>query len=661
MGKIDDTHQSHNSGQSNVLAHHRQTDRMLSQTRFFGIGSVLTNLVVVLVAVIGFLQHDLLHQHPLLILVLVIAFAISSLTTLFVLIANYRTVGRFAPQENLQDLLLQYRRRTVEMQIAAEIARDVSAGTNRNQLLQHATSLIHSRFDFYHVALFLIESLPEGDFSVLRSADGQTPASRKLVQMGHRLPVGSKSIIGYVSATGQARVALDVRLDPYHLPNSNLPDIRAEVGVPLRIGQQVIGVLDVQSQQQDAFSPENVAVLQMLADLLAVAIHRAQLHEEVIQHSQILEERVTERTDQLATERAQLIGILDALRESVVYLQDETIIYTNRAFDDLFGYTPGEWENLPAGLVGGDQFDDKNVNRLLTGLKRHIARQGTWQGELRLQRKNGTEFDGLVTAVKMDHQGRTVDVVAIIRNISQEKALNEQKMRFVANASHELRTPLTNLQTRLYLLKRQPHRFDTHYSVLMTVIERMQRLIDDLLATSRFEHDTIELQLSAVNLCDLVREVIEAQEPEAEKKAIQIHQDLPEAALMAEVDHDRMIQIITNLVSNAVNYTSDGGSITVAAHLLNMGMVEISITDTGIGIPPDKLDQIFEPFFRADTSNNTGTGLGLSITRELVRLHGGEIEVRSQPGEGTTFTVRCNLINPQNAQTDINSETTTRS
>jgi signal transduction histidine kinase len=132
--------------------------------------------------------------------------------------------------------------------------------------------------------------------------------------------------------------------------------------------------------------------------------------------------------------------------------------------------------------------------------------------------QDGKEFEAHVTATVLDKDSHDESgTVIIIRDISQEKALQEQKSRFVAYASHELRTPLANIKTRLYLLKKQRHLFDKHYDILLEVTGRMQRLVDDLLAKSRFDRGVIELNRKVITLNSLLANVVELQQHEAEK------------------------------------------------------------------------------------------------------------------------------------------------
>lgn len=156
---------------------------------------------------------------------------------------------------------------------AAEIARDVSGTLNVEALLQKSVQLVRERFGFYHSSVFLLDEMRE--YAILRQSTGD--AGRKMLQDGHRLAVGSKSIVGQVTALGQPLVINDVTQDPTHLPNPLLPDTRSEMAIPLQVGDRILGALDVQSTQVDAFHAEDIQVLTILADQLAIAILNTEL------------------------------------------------------------------------------------------------------------------------------------------------------------------------------------------------------------------------------------------------------------------------------------------------------------------------------------------------------------------------------------------------
>jgi GAF domain-containing protein len=177
-------------------------------------------------------------------------------------------------------LINESKQSAIQFETAAEIARDISSSLDLDELLEKAVELIRSRFDFYHAAIFL-KDLP-GEFVVIREATGE--AGAQLKRAGHKLGVGSKSIVGFVAGKGEPLIVNDTARDATYQPHPLLPETRAEASMPLKVGDRIVGVLDVQSNQTYAFSKENLRTLQILADQLAIAVVNTELFAETQEH-----------------------------------------------------------------------------------------------------------------------------------------------------------------------------------------------------------------------------------------------------------------------------------------------------------------------------------------------------------------------------------------
>jgi GAF domain-containing protein len=177
-------------------------------------------------------------------------------------------------------LIDESKRAAVQFETAAEIARDISSSLDLDELLQKAVELIKTRFDFYHASIFL-KDLP-GEFVVIREATGEAGAQMK--RSGHKLGVGSKTVVGYVAGSGEPLVVNDTARDAMYYQNPLLPETRAEAAFPLKVGERIVGVLDVQSKQAYAFAEENLRTLQILADQLAIAVVNTELFAETQEH-----------------------------------------------------------------------------------------------------------------------------------------------------------------------------------------------------------------------------------------------------------------------------------------------------------------------------------------------------------------------------------------
>jgi GAF domain-containing protein/HAMP domain-containing protein len=177
-------------------------------------------------------------------------------------------------------LLEESRTHTLQLETAAEIARDITGSLNLDELLVKAVNYIRERFDFYHAAIFLLDT--QREYAVIREATGEAGAQMK--RTGHKLGVGSKSIVGYVAGRGESLIINDTINDSTYLPNPLLPDTRAEAAIPLKVGERILGIIDVQSNHPYAFTEDNLRTLQILADQMAVAVVNSELFAETQEH-----------------------------------------------------------------------------------------------------------------------------------------------------------------------------------------------------------------------------------------------------------------------------------------------------------------------------------------------------------------------------------------
>jgi two-component system, OmpR family, phosphate regulon sensor histidine kinase PhoR len=275
------------------------------------------------------------------------------------------------------------------------------------------------------------------------------------------------------------------------------------------------------------------------------------------------------------------------------------------------------------------------------------------------------------TAVAMRNaQGTVQGTVLAIRDITQLKRLEEMRMEFVLNVSHELRTPLTAIRGYAETLLNEGLSDRANAQKFLEIIhkhsERLGRLLNDLLELSNLELGRTALHLRSVPCADAARHSLALLAPQAEKKGLQLIAAVPEDTPPVLADRDRLVQVLVNLIDNAVKYTPQGGKITVAARRLTaeaqggrgagepgshtpematvrpIDSVELSVTDTGIGIPDKDLPRLTERFYRVDKGRSRelgGTGLGLAIVKHLVAVQNGRLEIASTLGEGTQVRV----------------------
>ncbi|MGO8678146.1 MAG: sensor histidine kinase [Limisphaerales bacterium] len=229
---------------------------------------------------------------------------------------------------------------------------------------------------------------------------------------------------------------------------------------------------------------------------------------------------------------------------------------------------------------------------------------------------------------------------------SRLEAAFAHQARFTSDASHELRTPvsvvLTQTQTAL-ARERDPAEYREALEACQRAAQRMRRLTQSLLALARLDAGQDPMRRESLDLARVTRECVEMVRPLAAERGIEIVSDLP--AMPCAGDAERLSQVATNLLSNAIHFNHPGGQVRVSTRAEN-GVAVLAVTDTGKGIPPQDLPHIFERFYRVDQSRSAaqgGTGLGLAISKAIVDAHSGTIEVSSQPGAGSTFSVKLPL------------------
>jgi PAS domain S-box-containing protein len=241
-----------------------------------------------------------------------------------------------------------------------------------------------------------------------------------------------------------------------------------------------------------------------------------------------------------------------------------------------------------------------------------------------------------------DADGRLVGVVALLEDVTHLNEVSRVKSEFIAAASHELRTPLTSVQMGIHLLlEGSAGTLDERQRDILQVCRedttRLDRLMRELLDLSKIESGAVTPQMAPVRPVTLVGEAIEPLRLQVEARGIRLEVDAPPDLPHVSVDRGQIERVITNLVSNAMRATADGGSITVTA-VRRSDEVAVSVTDTGSGIPREYLATIFEPFVQVPHATAGGAGLGLTISRRIVEGHGGRLSVQSDPGRGSTFT-----------------------
>jgi len=255
------------------------------------------------------------------------------------------------------------------------------------------------------------------------------------------------------------------------------------------------------------------------------------------------------------------------------------------------------------------------------------------------------------TAVIENENGQTIGMVSVLSDITKQKELDNLKSAFVANVSHELRTPLVAIDKSLTLILEKEagdlsQTQEQFLSIAQRNLKRLSALINDLLDLSKLEAGKMEVRRKSMAINNVIQEVIDSLNNWAKSKNITLEKKIEDLLPDVQIDPDRLAQVLTNLVGNAVKFTPADGRITLEAKLSEgegggKKELEVSVKDTGIGIAPEDLPKIFSKFYQCGgermISDVNGTGIGLSIAKEIVGLHGGKIWVESEKGQGARF------------------------
>jgi signal transduction histidine kinase len=359
----------------------------------------------------------------------------------------------------------------------------------------------------------------------------------------------------------------------------------------------------------------------------------------------------------------ELLHAQESLQAAIDSLPDPVVVFgvsgdmrnVNRAAELLLGL------HIETATKDPLQDTDPSVRAVLERLRTHVLSGNGpvlpkgFEDAIRVPAREGDTYL-LPRATPVYEMGGTlIGATVILQEVTRLRRFDELKNNLVATVAHEFRTPLTSLRMAIHLCLEQAvgpvteKQADLLHAAREDC-ERLQAMVDDLLDLSRMEAGRIELNLRAVSASILIKGAAETHRALAEDHGIQLRTALPANDQEVFADPERIAIVLANLVSNALRHTPAGGQITIAARAMN-DRVRFEVTDTGVGIPQAYQSRVFDKFFRVPGASGGAAGLGLSIVKEIVEEHDGEIGLKSEEGEGSTFwfTLPCTTKNTEEA------------
>jgi two-component system cell cycle sensor histidine kinase/response regulator CckA len=533
--------------------------------------------------------------------------------------------------------------RAAQLALLNDIGEKIASVLNLESVIDRAVHLVQESFAYHHVALFVVDPYLQKAFMRARSG-----IFANLFPQEHVLALG-QGMVGWVAKNGKTLLANDVNAEPQYV--NNYPDVIntcSELSVPIRVSDEVIGVLDAQSPELGAFSQNDILVLETLADQIAVAMDNARLHASVQTE---LAERIRAEAEresllnQIREQSQQVREIMNSVPEGVILL-DSTgqILLTNPvASSDLAEF---------AGLQVGDKLEkvgDRPLSELLTsppaGLWHEVKFHGRTFNVIARPTASGPEPERWVMVMRdvtrereMQQSVQLQERLAAIGQISAGIAHDFNNILAVILLYTEIMLGASDL------LPGQAERLHTIAQQSRNASHLIQQILD-------FSRRSV-LELMPLDLLPFLKEqtrLLERTLPEN----IRIHLSYLPGEYWTNADPTRLQQAIMNLAINARDAMLDGGELfitiskspagqtihcTVCGELLQENCVCIEIRDTGCGISAENLPHIFEPFFTTKPPGE-GTGLGLSQVYGIIRQHDGHIDVTSQVDEGATFCI----------------------
>jgi PAS domain S-box-containing protein len=540
--------------------------------------------------------------------------------------------------ETNQELLAERDRVTILYRITSELA----ASLELERMLNRTLALINQAVGVRQGSILLLDA--ESGHLVYRAALGRAEPLPREGKMTHfKRGVG---LAGWVLDHNKPAIITGLDEDErWEIDPKQKGASQSVMAVPLSSEGIVLGVILLFHPLPDYFTQEHLRLVEAAATQVTAAFKNYDLYRLVRDQA----ERLGRALQEKRAEASKNLAILESIADGVVVTDvNRQVTVINRVALEMLGLP----DQVPVGhdvLWVYQAFPSETLKKVLdimTGLSTLL--HGVYVEPPAMEQVI-LERDGQVLqahfAPVVAGEGEFWGIVTVLRDITREREIALAKSEFVSIVAHELRTPMTSIKgyTDLVSSGAAGEINETQKNFLEVVkanADRLSILVSDLLDLSRIETGRVVLRPEPIKLGPMINDVVASLRSLAEEYQVTVDTQVPTGLPPVNADRDRLVQVLTNLLSNAYRYTPAGGSVVISVCRAN-SMLQTDVTDTGIGIPQNQTERIFERFERGDhelVRQRPGTGLGLPIAKSIVEMHGGRIWVKSEVDHGSTFS-----------------------
>lgn len=509
-------------------------------------------------------------------------------------------------------------KRLSEVSMLYTLAQQLSSSLNLQDMLNTIVTSLRQVMGCRACCIFLLDE--SGEQLEIKAADGLKPRWREMAKL--RLGEG---IAGRAAAESQSIYLPDTHSDPEFIFFDD--EVRSLLVVPLIAKGKVIGTINVDHSQPHAFGPTQERLLTIAAAQAGVTIENARLFTKI------------------SAEQQQMQAIVQHMADGLLLIDSQGIIKTcNFTLAHMLGLTRSQ-------IVGQDVNSPNLPPNLasVTSATTHRARTGVLAAEVMIESPRSRALQVFTTTV-VDEQKEPVGEVRLIHDVTKERELEQLKDDFFSTISHELRTPLFSIQGFAQLMLEEDNLDPGTQREFLDTIRRqagqLSEMVNNLLDISKFDEGKLVLETMPVSLLDVIKQTVLKLQGFAHQQKVRLVSRLPEQLPQITGDKQRLEQVLTNLIGNAIKFSHENHEVLITASTTEAEIL-VQVADSGIGIPAEDLDSIFSRYYQAGNKSERsamGSGLGLHIAKKIVEGHGGHIWADSVAGQGSTFSFTLPIV-----------------